>query len=210
MNPTAPQPAHTPRPPSFAGWVMRWAIPILCVGFVAWMAVPKTGEAAFQRVPVGGGRMPQWTMPDLEGRPVFSKQFEGKVVLLNFWATWCPPCVREIPDLNQFYQDHAAEGFVIVGASVESTEGKTVAEFVRRRKIAYPVLLADDSVQGLFGAIPSNPMMPGGLPLPTTYVVARDGRYIAHYLGALNRAELDRVILPLLRAPASTNAVQGR
>ena len=145
-------------------------------------------------------------MKDLNGKPISSEAVTGKVVLLNFWATWCPPCLREIPDLQQFQIDHGAEGFTVIGASVESDTPEVVREFVKRRKLAYPVLIADASTQALFGGVSANPMIPGGLPLPTTFLVAADGRYVARYLGSLNRAELDRAILPLLRPMGATNA----
>ena len=188
-------------------WGIRWGIPLLCAGILAVVSVPGRTGPAFQRIPVGSGVATAWTMPDLEGKPVSSSQFAGKVVLLNFWATWCPPCVREIPDLNQFQIDHAAEGFTVIGASVESADPKTVSAFAARRKLRYPVVLADDAVQGLFGGISANPLQPGGLPLPTTYIIGRDGRYVARYIGALDRKELDRMILPLLH-PASPVSAQ--
>ena len=192
--------------PTLRDWLLRRAAPLLCVGIVAWMAIPRQSGPEFQRFPTAGGRMPAWTMKDLEGKAVTSEAFAGKVVLLNFWATWCPPCLREIPDLNQFQLDHGAEGFTVIGASVESDTPEVVREFVKRRKLAYPVLIADASVQSLFGGVSANPMTPGGLPLPTTFLVAADGRYVARYLGSLNRAELDRAILPLLRSVGATNA----
>ena len=195
--------------PTLRDWLLRRAAPLLCVGIVAWMAVPRESGPSFQRFPTAGGRMPAWTMKDLQGRAVSSETYAGKVVLLNFWATWCPPCLREIPDLQQFHADHAAEGFTVIGASVESDTPEVVRDFVSRRKLTYPVLLADPSIQMLFGGVSANPMSPGGLPLPTTFVVARDGRYVARYLGALTREELDRVLLPLLRN-TGTNAVGPR
>jgi peroxiredoxin len=190
-------------PMTIRTWLFRWAIPLTGAGVLAWLAVPGAGEPRFRRIPVGSGQAPAWSMKDLERKTVSSDDFTGKVVLLNFWATWCPPCVREIPDLNQFYLAHASEGFVVVGASVENGQSDVVKRFVERRKIAYPVLIADEAVQGMFGGMSSTPMMPGGLPLPTTFVIGRDGRYVAHYLGALDQAELEKVILPLLRQPAA-------
>ena len=194
---------------SIRSWGIRWGIPLLCAGVLALVSGTGRTGPAFQRLPVGSGLAAAWTMPDLEGKPVSSTQFAGKVVLLNFWATWCPPCVREIPDLNQFHADHNAEGFTVIGASVESGDPKTVSAFVSRRKIGYPVVLADEAIQGLFGGVPSNPMVPGGLPLPTTYIIGRDGRYVARYIGALDRKELDRVLLPSLR-PASPSSGPSR
>jgi thiol-disulfide isomerase/thioredoxin len=176
----------------------KWGIPLLlAVGF-AWLTSRGMGGPKFMRLPVGSGAAPAWTMPDLEGRPVASTNFAGQVVLLNFWATWCPPCLAEIPDLKAFQAAHAQEGFTVIGAAVNDEGAAVVKPFVQRNQLNYPVLLAGPDVQMLFGSMPLDPTRPTGFPLPTTFVIGRDGRLVAHYLGALSRAELDKVILPLL------------
>lgn len=152
------------------------------------------------RVPGASGTAPAWTMTDIAGHAVASTNFAGKVVLLNFWATWCPPCLAEIPDLIAFQAAHETKGFTVVGVAMDQEGMAVVRLFAERRKLNYPVVLASAEVPLLFGGSPMGPLG-GGFPLPTTYVIGRDGRYVAHYIGALTRAELDKVVLPLLAAP---------
>ncbi len=179
----------------------RWLIPLGLAVVLAWLTSRGRGGPAFMRVPGASGPAPAWTMNDLAGRPVASTNFAGKVVLLNFWATWCPPCREEIPDLIAFQSAHATNGFTVVGVAMDVEGAVAVKPFTERKGLNYPVLLGSPEIELLFGGAPISPMGGGGFPLPTTYVIGRDGRYVAHYIGALPRAELDKVLLPLLAAP---------
>jgi len=177
----------------------KWLVVVALAVALGWLSTRGTGGPSFMRLPVGPMPAPAWTMPDLDGRAVASTNFAGKVVLLNFWATWCPPCVRELPELDAFHAAHEAEGFVVIGAAVDEGGAAAVKPFVERRKLGYPVVLASTKTQGLFGGVPMDPTGPAGFPLPTTFIIGRDGRFVARYVGALTQAELDKVVLPLLR-----------
>lgn len=176
----------------------KWAVPLLSAIALGWLTSRSLGGPKFVRLPVGSGTAPAWTMSDFDGRPVAATNFAGQVVLLNFWATWCPPCLEEIPEFKSFQAAHANEGFTVVGAAVDEGGAATVKPFAQRHQLNYPVLLAGPEVQRLFGGLPLDPTRPAGFPLPSTFLIGRDGRLVAHYLGALSRAELDKVILPLL------------
>ncbi|HTH46990.1 MAG TPA: TlpA disulfide reductase family protein [Candidatus Limnocylindria bacterium] len=178
----------------------RWLIPLAIAVVLAVLTSRGRGGPPFMRVPGASGTAPAWSLPDLEGHPVASTNFAGKVVLLNFWATWCPPCRAEIPDLIAFHAAHATNGFTVVGVAMDQEGAAVVKVFAERQKLNYPVLLASADITLLFGGPPMDPLS-GGFPLPTTYVIGRDGRLVAHYIGALTRAELDKVVLPLLAAP---------
>lgn len=134
-----------------------------------------------------------------EGGELITASMKGRPLLLNFWATWCPPCVRELPELDAFHAAHEAEGFAVIGAAVDEGGAAAVKPFVERHKLGYPVVLASAETQGLFGGVPMDPTGPAGFPLPTTFIIGRDGRFVARYVGALTQAELDKVVLPLLR-----------
>ena len=86
---------------------------------------------------------PPFSLTDTKGRTVKLSDFSGKVVLLNFWATWCAPCVRELPDLEKIYQDNASKGFTVVGISVEDSLDQ-VKEVVAKSGVTYPILLDTD------------------------------------------------------------------
>ena len=122
-------------------------------------------------------------LPD--GRRLTLAQLRGRVVLINFWATWCVPCRAEVPLLNRYYASHAAQGLTVIGIAVD-TDAATHRLWISHY-IHYPQA---DAFTGRYGIL-------GGV--PTSYVIGRDGtmRYAAG--GALSQATLDRVVTPLLR-----------
>lgn len=111
---------------------------------------------------------PEFTLTDLTGKTWKFSDLRGKVVLVNFWATWCPPCRKEMPDLDTLYQRFAAKGFVVLGISDE--EKKKVEPFIRERKVSFPILLdAGRQVNDLF-------VVEG---IPKSFVYDRDGKLVA-------------------------------
>lgn len=165
----------------------RWLIPFGLAAILGWWVSRPSGPS-FIRLPGAGFPAPAWQMPDLLGRPVHSTNFAGQIVILNFWATWCPPCRRELPELNAVHRAQQSNGVVVVGAATDERGAEVVAPFVRSRELAYPIVIADTHVQQTF-AIST---------LPTTLVIGRDGRVAARYLGSLTEAELNRAIAPLI------------
>lgn len=161
----------------------RWIYLFLLAVLFGWLVSRPSGPS-FARLPGAGRPAPAWTMKDLDGRTVRSDDYRGKVVVLNFWATWCPPCRREIPELRSFQRTHEAEGVVVIGAATDTESIPHLKSFVERHRINYPVLLAHPEVQQTF-AVTS---------LPSTWVIGRDGQVLARYLGALTEAELNRVV----------------
>ena len=112
-------------------------------------------------------RAPDFTLTALDGTQVRLADLGGKVVLLNFWATWCPPCKAEMPDLNALHEKYGtAQDFVVLGVNVEE-DTATVKQFVEQHKLAFPIVLDRDSrvTTQLFGV----------RPLPTTFVIDREG-----------------------------------
>ncbi len=111
---------------------------------------------------------------DLDGKLVSLDDFEGKVVLLNFWATWCPPCRKEMPAMERLYQAYRAEGFVIVGVSVDQGSPSGVKEFVEKLNVTFPILHDRDSI---ISRLYSNPGV------PSSYLIDRRGRITHRVLG---------------------------
>ena len=165
------------------GWVV-------CVALILFWFV-KPGGSQFMPVPINPVPAPAWSLVATDGSTVSSTNLAGRVILMNFWATWCPPCVREIPDLAEFHKAHVAEGLTIVGASVDQGGVELVKSFVARNHVPYPVGIAGPGLVDSFAA---------NGPIPTTFVIDRGGRFAGRYLGALTRQELDRAVLPLLAA----------
>ena len=134
-----------------------------------------------------------FTFKDLQGKPVSLSDYKGKVVLLDFWATWCPPCRKEIPGFVELYNTYKSRGLVVIGVSMDDTEDVAdVKTFASKYKINYPILLGfgrDDDLKPAFGE----------LPLPTSFVIARDGRICGRHDGLTAKEQVEREITGLLQ-----------
>jgi peroxiredoxin len=139
-------------------------------------------------VPAGAS---EFVLIDLAGKTHRLGDYRGKLVLLNFWATWCPPCRREIPGFIRLQTRYGARGLQVVGISIDNPEA--VARYWQEMKINYPLLLADDTIFGLMGAYGN---ASGGLPY--SVLIRPDGGIAATKLGAYEETELERLIQPLL------------
>jgi peroxiredoxin len=145
------------------------------------------------RVPISNQKAPPWEMAKLDGEMASSEEFAGKIQVVNFWATWCPPCVRELPELQAFHEENKEKGVVVIGASTDTDGSDLVKRFATRNGLTFPILMADETAQQVFGGISQ---------IPTTFIVDRDGTFVARYIGALTKAELNKVVAPLLAKPA--------
>jgi thiol-disulfide isomerase/thioredoxin len=141
---------------------------------------------------------PEATFKDLEGKDVSLASLKGKVVIINFWATWCEPCQAEIPWMIGFQKKYADKGFTLLGVAMDE-EGKSVVEpYVQKTQfdveghpmtMNYPIVLGDDDLADKFGGL---------LGLPTTYVITRDGKVAKRYIGLASESDLDKLIQSLL------------
>jgi thiol-disulfide isomerase/thioredoxin len=100
----------------------------------------------------GTGPAPAWTLTDLKGKPVSLADYRGKVVLVNFWATWCPPCRAEIPELISIQTQYHDRGFSVLGLSVDSSGPNSVAQFAQAQGMNYPIVMADETTADAYGA----------------------------------------------------------
>jgi thiol-disulfide isomerase/thioredoxin len=137
---------------------------------------------------------PDFTLKDLDGKDVSLSQFQGKVVLINFWATWCDPCYIEIPWLIEIQQKYAAKGFTILGVALDEEGKSVVAPWVAKERfdvggqklpMNYPILLGDDAVTEKFGGL---------LGYPTSILISRDGKIIKRVTGILTYDEISKAI----------------
>lgn len=129
--------------------------------------------------------------PDMQGRPQAFEQWRGKVVVVNFWATWCPPCRTEVPDFIKVQDKLGARGLVIVGLAIDNKD--KVAAFADEMGINYPLLIGDTGAMDLAKSA-GNRL--GGLPF--TVILDRAGRIAASEIGGLTAAKLEQLVTPLL------------
>ena len=134
---------------------------------------------------------PDFELPNLNGGQVDLSDFRGKAVLLNFWATWCAPCRREIPWFIEFQKEYGPRGLRIIGVSMDEGGRDAITPFVRRTGIDYLVLLGDNHVNSLYGGLEI---------LPTTYYISSQGDVIALVNGVISKAEFERDIKEALGA----------
>ncbi|MBD3347776.1 MAG: redoxin domain-containing protein [Candidatus Eisenbacteria bacterium] len=123
--------------------------------------------------PEEGMLPPGFTLSDLDGEEVSLSDFEGKVVVLDLWATWCPPCRKEIPFLVELYDDLENEGLVVLGVGLDQGGRGVLAPFAEEYGITYPVLVGDRAVQAAYRVTS----------IPTTFLIGRDGRIAVKHVG---------------------------
>ncbi len=128
---------------------------------------------------------------DLDGNIHQSANYKGKWVIVNFWATWCGPCVREIPELNQFYHKHRDLGLEILGVNYEELTPAQIVLALDQFKIDYKVLYLGEDPQM------SEAMLLKGL--PTTFVISPDSRLIKTWTGPVTQIELEEYLLPRIK-----------
>ncbi len=132
---------------------------------------------------------PEWGLRDLAGNPVKSDQFKGKVVVVDFWATWCPPCREEIPGFVDLHRRYADQGLVIVGISLDRTGPSAVKAFVEKFGMKYPVVIGDARTVEAFGGVEA---------IPTTFVIDRTGKIVGKHVGFADREAFEKEIKRLL------------
>jgi peroxiredoxin len=132
---------------------------------------------------------PSWELKDVDGKSVSSAQFKGKVVVLDFWATWCPPCRSEIPGYEKLQEKYKDQGLVIIGASVDQDGPAVVKKFMADFHVNYQIVMADDTLVQSFGGFDG---------IPTTFIIDRSGKIRDKKTGAMETAAYEKILLQYL------------
>jgi thiol-disulfide isomerase/thioredoxin len=125
-----------------------------------------------------------FTLVDSKGKSHSLAQYKGKWVLVNFWATWCPPCLAEIPDLVALHENKKNK-LVVLGVAMDYKDPKQVLQFADQMMVSYPIILGDMKIAAQIGDVPG---------LPTTYLYNPEGKVVAYNVGALTREAVERYI----------------
>lgn len=126
-----------------------------------------------------------FSLPDLDGKPHTLSQHRGKWVVVNYWATWCPPCLKEMPELEDFHARHEHKDAVVLGVNMEDVSVERLREFVDEYFISFPILRDRPRPRTELGTIPG---------LPTSFLIRPDGRLAARQVGPLTAEHLEKFI----------------
>ena len=166
------------------------AIGVLVVAGVmlAGCSSPRTVKAAV-KAEKERNRAPDFTVKDATGASFHLSDYKGKVVLLNFWATWCGPCQIEIPWFMDFENAYKDRSFAVLGVSFDDDGWTSVKPFIERKKLNYRIAIGTEEISTLYGGLDS---------LPTTFILDRQGRIAATHVGLVSKSDYQNDILNLL------------
>jgi thiol-disulfide isomerase/thioredoxin len=148
----------------------------------------RRGTAGARQTAALGQAAPQFALNDLAGQKVDLAGLRGKVVLLDFWATWCAPCREEIPHFVEMQEKYRGQGLEIVGVSVDDS-AEPVRKFYQEYKMNYPVVMGDEKVAGAYGGV---------LGLPIAFLIDREGKIVKKHIGQTDASLFEREVEELL------------
>jgi peroxiredoxin len=170
----------------YSQWII-WSV--VLIGVVSTFYIVNGSSAPHQSSdsPTMNVAAPQFTLTDIGGRPVSLSNYRGKVVILDFWAPWCPPCRREIPDFIVLQNQYASQGLQVIGIGLD--QPNNVASFVQQQGINYPVVVGDDAISSLYGGVSG---------IPTTFIIDKQGNIKNRFVGFTSKGVFEEELKKLL------------
>ncbi len=204
-TPDANASAPSPATPQKSGGLLKPAIIVIAILAVIVIGahyadkatrLPKTAAASLTKTESKDEAKaePDLTLKDLDGKEVSLESLKGKVVLVNFWATWCEPCKIEIPELIELQQEYGPKGFTVLGIAMDDEGRSAVAPFVQKEKfdtdagksaMNYPIVIGNDAAGDKFGGL---------FGYPTSILLSRDGKQVKHITGIISRDDIVKSI----------------
>jgi len=213
-SPKAPEPSSEPVTPGGPGplqvrrnWIVIGAMAFVLI-LMIWVGVYHADKTLGVRTSsdLATGNVKGKLAPDFElqevstGKPVHLSDYRGKAVLLNFWATWCPPCKEEIPWFVDLQKQYGPDGLVVLGVAMDDAGQQQIAKFAQGMGINYPILLGTDKVGDEYGGVDA---------LPTTFYIGRDGKIVQRAFGLHTHHEVEESIKAALNTQPSNVAEAG-
>ncbi len=131
------------------------------------------------------GHAADFSLEDTHGKTHRLADYRGKWVLINFWATWCPPCISEIPELTSLHNAHQENDLVVIGIAMDSGSSKKVADFAKAHGISYPVVMGNQEIAAQIGEMEV---------LPTSYLYSPNGEQVSYQPGGVTRESIEAYI----------------
>jgi peroxiredoxin len=158
--------------------------------FAACSPAPQSAEAASGVKPVKSRKLAAaFSLKDSNGQTVRLADYKGKVVLLNFWATWCGPCKVEIPWFIEFEQKYKDRGFAVLGIAMDDEGWEAVKPYIEKRKVNYRMMVGNDETAQAYEGVES---------LPTTFLIDKQGRVASKHIGLVSKSDYENGIKALL------------
>jgi peroxiredoxin len=174
---------------------LRTAFALVLVVFLAACLKSSREDEATIKPEAKRKQAPGFSLKDANGDTVNLADYKGKVVLVNFWATWCGPCEEEIPWFVEFEQKYRDRGFAVIGISMDDDGWKAVKPYIASHKINYPVMIGSETVAQKFGATDY---------LPTSFILDRQGRIAVGHVGLIDKRDYLNEIIKLIDDPVHT------